>query len=107
MVQTPGNKAYDKPASQDTADYIFVLNKDEFNKYCVNFGKSKMAKTQATPYAQSKTKEQYLSYWWLRTPGSHRGNTFMSVCFGNLSELGNYDDDKDVMVRPSLWVKLE
>lgn len=107
IVRTPANEAYNKPASQDTTDYIFVLSKDEFNKYCVNWGKSKMAKTQATAYAQSKTKEQFLSYWWLRDPGSHRGSTIMTVSFGSLNQLGNYNDDKDVMIRPSLWIKLE
>ena len=107
MVRTPGNSAYDKPAAADTTDRVFVLSMEEFDHLLTNWGRSKMARTQATPYAQSKTKEKYLTSWWLRTPGSHRGNTFMTCSFENRNKLGNFDDDKNTMVRPSIWVNMK
>lgn len=110
------NEAYGTHAGENTTDKIFLLSKEEVEKYFSD--KSPSAKP--TVYARENG-AYYFDYaynekglyhfngntsWWLRTPGAigtygARVNLFGALFFG--------DDDMvfshNVGVRPALWVK--
>ena len=90
-----------------TDDYIFLLSKEEAEKY---FANDDARRCKATEYA--KNNGAYVtgngcSWWWLRSPNPHDmwGNVLDVDYDGDVSSSSVYSID-DLLARPALWINL-
>ena len=88
-----------------TDDYIFLLSKEEAEKY---FANDDARRCKATDYAKNNgayVVSNGCSWWWLRSPYPNYGNCVYLVYYdGDICYHGvNYDY---FLVRPALWINL-
>jgi hypothetical protein len=88
------NSEYWTSSGKDTTDKIFLLSLSEAGRYF------------------SSDRERIARYdgeavdWWLRSPGINDDHAAIVYNVGYFNSLGFSVDDRDVAVRPALWVNL-
>lgn len=107
MIQTTNVIYKDENGTEkNTADKLFLLSVDEYNKYFKNPSEAK-----CTPSKNNPSKNGILDHWdcWmLRSPTS--GLSREVVCVSEFGEVLNSSDIYDeyyVGVRPAMWINLE
>lgn len=94
--------------SSKTQDKVFLLSLTEANKY---FNSDNDRKCKPTNYLIAnntyKGDEEIFCWWWLRTPGSHRGGICDVGNTGTVFEDGYHSCDELGPVRPALWINLK
>ena len=89
-----------------TSDNVFLLSKEEAEKYFVNDNARRCKATEYSVKNGACKNDEGYGYWWLR---SHYPNC-SNIVF-NVSNVGDVDDCDDVsigddIVRPALWINL-
>ena len=88
-------------------DNVFLLSKEEAEKY---FADDDARKCKPTSYAKSKgawIDDNGCGYWWLRSPRLNYSNLVCYVInYGGVNNYGSVCDDYG-SVRPALWINLE
>lgn len=107
MIQTTNVIYKDENGTEkNTADKLFLLSVDEYNKYFKNPSEAK-----CTPSKNNPSKNGILDHWdcWmLRSPTS--GLSREVECVSGSGEVLNSSDIYDeyyVGVRPAMWINLE
>jgi len=114
--RNPDNSYYGTKGGEDTHDYIFLLNEDEFLKY---FGESskilanhivlwnweKAFKIYCDHYEESSYNRSRDSVSWLRSPGENIDRAATVYAGRNVFLRGSnvYDNNG---IRPALWINL-
>ncbi len=102
-ISTPKNKEQRVDGGPDTEDRIFLLSKEEVEKYMVA---EESRRSEATEYAhkQHSTKRD-TGFWQLRTPGKDGwGSVAISDYSGNFSaSTGNHVGYS--YLRPAMWIR--
>ena len=106
-IANPGNTTYKTAASTNTRDFIFIPSVNDAYRF-YNFDQDRIA--VATEYAASKgiyiNEETKGSYWWLRSNGGNMYNASTVNFEGYVFEYGFYVNNKEIGVRPALWISL-
>lgn len=100
------NPDYDIDAGNDTEDKAFLLSIPEVNKY---FNNDVMRACKPTDYAVSNgayVSDSSNCWWWLRSPGNNRNRAANVDSGGYVSEEGDFVANKDLAVRPAMWISL-
>ncbi len=113
------NEEYQLEAENDMGDLVFLLNKEEAEKYFeeTNTGVSKARACAPTAYARARgawTNPYYETdwyfgncWWWLRDPGCATSNAIFVNYNGSIVESGLRNNRKNVAVRPAVWVRVK
>jgi hypothetical protein len=97
---------YKKTGNITTSDYIFLLSVEEMEEYFWKFSKSDSQNHSRSVATDGSGKA---CHWWLRSPPIVK-NHLKIACIGtdgSLEHEGRYFHDKEVGVRPALWLKLD
>lgn len=97
LVSADKNPSYNTRAGSNTRDKVFLLSVSEAKEYC---SKSVM-KCEPTEYCRSRNSWDFISGWWLRSPGSEADRAAYaseSVIFDA------YVDEERYAVRPAIWI---
>lgn len=86
---------------------MFILSIDEVEKY-LKLAEDK--KCQATPYAVAQGADVNDSteccFWWVRSPGWRSSNATSVTRYGLINFAGSSVLNKDIGVRPAIWIDL-
>lgn len=105
-VTADANPDYDTDAGNDTEDKVFLLSIEEVNRY---FNNDVMRACKPTDYAVSNgayVSDSSNCWWWLRSPGNNRNRAANVDSGGYVSEEGDFVANKDLAVRPAMWISL-
>ncbi|MBQ4396355.1 MAG: protein kinase [Clostridia bacterium] len=99
------NPKYRTKGGNDTNDRVFLLSTEEVNRY---FSSDKDRIAQMTDYVnhQQSPNKAASKWWWLRTPGDYGTYAACVNEAGSVRELGRNIIDKDIAVRPAVWIVL-
>lgn len=103
MISTPKNKEQRVDGGPDTEDRIFLLSKEEVEKY---MAAEESRKSEATEYAHKQhSARRDTGFWQLRTPGKDGwGSVAISDYSGNFSaSTGNHVGYS--YLRPAMWIR--
>ena len=94
-------------ADAGTSDNVFLLSKEEAEKYFVD---DEARRCKATDYAKNNgayvNSDNGYSYWWLRSPNPYGSNYVYGVFSdGYIDYFSNVNLD-DFLARPALWINL-
>ena len=105
-IKNPGNLLRGTDGGIDTKDRIFLLNRDEANRY---FTSNDDRKCRASDYAKENgayvNSSNGISRWWLRSPGFNSTLAAIVDSGGYVSD-GNSVSHADTAVRPAFWLDL-
>lgn len=105
----------------DTYDKIFLLSKNEFEKYLSEIGRRMCYPTEYAKTTKLRVEDYKDSIfygactWWLRSPGNdivriseiNRSTAACVAVHGLIAFCGSLAYDKGVAVRPALWLNLD
>lgn len=106
-VTADANPDYDTDAGNDTEDKVFLLSIEEVNRY---FNNDVMRACKPTDYAVSNgayVSDSSNCWWWLRSPGNNRDRAANVDSGGYVSEEGDFVANKDLAVRPAMWISCD
>ena len=88
-----------------TADHVFLLSKDEAEKYFANNDARKCEHTEYAKKNGADVRNGYI-WWWLRSPNPSNSSRVYRVNYDGSIHGSCNVDDADVVVRPALWINL-
>ena len=93
---------------ETTYDKIYLLSDDDVYNADYGFGSNTDRKAQGTAYSmcQGILSSDYISDWWLRTPGGNSGHAFCVNRKGFVGNLGFTVGDTNIGIRPALRLDL-
>lgn len=107
-VSATKNPEYKTKPGNSTKDQVFLLSITEANNY---FRSSKARQCEPTIYAIAKgafvDSGDSSCWWWLRSPGSARGEAAGVFGDGDVSSYGCDVSENPNAVRPALWIDFE
>lgn len=91
---------------QEIEDQVFLLSKEEANKYCDSYSKLACLPTNYAVANGAEIKDNGNSWWWLRSPGLFDIQAAGVNASGIVKEQGSFVDRNTISVRPALWINL-
>lgn len=111
--QNPNNPEYGTKGGNATQDRIFALSIDEVNKYFRDDDERMAAPTGYAKKQGCYVRDNYTlksgektGWWWLRSPGIDCIDAASVSSFGGIVQYGSYVANRNVAVRPALWLNL-
>ncbi|MBQ8208607.1 MAG: hypothetical protein IJZ89_07740 [Clostridia bacterium] len=106
-IETPNNSKYNTKGGNVTADQVFLLSDEEFNKYLKG---TEHAIGYTTQYARDNGVQSGpisgTSVCWLRSPGESLVYVSTVSYVGELNSMGVYSYSYSCGVRPAMWVNV-
>ena len=108
-LENPDNPQFGTKGRNPTADRVFLLSLDEAEKYLDSEEKRFCRPTEWAKYSGAFADEYTgASLWWLRSPGYNAEHAAVMPYDPYLSPLlrfsGQYVTEKNIVVRPALWL---
>ncbi len=107
-IETPKNVKFSTDGGNITADRVFLLSDEEFNKYLKN---TEHAIGYSTPYSRDRGVQSGpisgTSVCWLRSPGESLVYVSTVSYVGELNSMGVYTYSGSCGMRPAMWVSVE
>lgn len=102
-VTADTNPYFSTDPGNDTVDRVFLLSDREAGKYWTRRWARRCLPTE---YAEAKGIYTFRKHcwWWLRTPGNFVYTAAVTFGVGIIHHFGYRVNNKDVCVRPSIWV---
>ena len=106
-IETPNNIRYNTKGGNITADKVFLLSDEEFNKYLKD---TENAIGYTTQYARDNGVQSGpisgTSVCWLRSPGESLVYVSTISYVGELNSMGVYSYSAACGVRPAMWISV-
>ena len=106
-IETPNNIRYNTKGGNITADKVFLLSDEEFNKYLKD---TENATGYTTQYARDNGVQSGpisgTSVCWLRSPGESLVYVSTISYVGELNSMGVYSYSASCGVRPAMWISV-
>lgn len=86
-IVVPDNKQYKTKGGKNTVDKVFLLNDEQAKEY-------------------KEILDNYTRDWWLINPGNSQ-NTAQYVSYGEIMDYGYEVSNKNIYIRPAIWVSIK
>ncbi len=86
-ISVPDNKQYKTKGGKNTVDKVFLLNDRQAREY-------------------KEILDNYTRDWWLINPGNSQ-NTAQYVSYGEIMDYGYEVSNKNIYIRPAIWVSIK
>ena len=102
------NPSFSTDPCSSTSDRVFLLSVSEAKKY-FSSDEARICKPTAHAIANGLpiTNPNEGCTWWLRTPGGNKILVSVGASNGKVSDYGTTLDNKEIAVRPAMWLELD
>lgn len=100
-------QGYGTPSGKNTTDKVFLLSVDEFNNLVKNTTFATASPTKLAVEEGAYSNDQGNAAWWLRSPGMTNESPAYLSSAGELGTRAHKATEKEIGIRPAVWIELK